>query len=62
VDENLDTLLFAAWRKVLFAAVMRRRRQDSIARSRPVAKAAVAAWPASRRLWNSLIATLGPVR
>jgi hypothetical protein len=62
VDENLDTLLSAAWRKVLFAAAMRHRQQDSIARSRRVAKAAVAAWPASRRLWNSLIATLGPVR
>lgn len=61
MDENVDTLLFAAWRKVMFTAALRQRQQDAIARSRPVAKAAVAAWPASRRLWNSLIATLGLV-
>ena len=40
---------------------MRERQQDYIARSRPVTKETVAAWPMSRRLWNNLIATLGPV-
>jgi cardiolipin synthase len=40
---------------------MRRRQQDYIARSHPVTKEAVAGWPMSRRLWNNLIATLGPV-
>jgi hypothetical protein len=32
-----------------------------IARSHPVSREAVAAWPMSRQLWNNLIATLGPV-
>jgi cardiolipin synthase A/B len=41
--------------------VMRERQQDYINQSHPVTKAAVAAWPMSRRLWNNLIATLGPV-
>jgi cardiolipin synthase len=41
--------------------VMRERQQDYIARSHPVTKEAVAAWPMRRRLWNNLIATLGPV-
>ena len=40
---------------------MRARQQDYITRSHPVTKEAVAAWPMSRRLWNNLIATLGPV-
>ena len=40
---------------------VRERQQDYIARSHPVTKDAVAAWPMSRRLWNNLIATLGPV-
>ena len=40
---------------------VRERQQDYIARSNPVTKEAVAAWPMSRRLWNNLIATLGPV-
>jgi len=40
---------------------MRERQRDYIARSRAVTKDAVAAWPMSRRLWNNLIATLGPV-
>ncbi len=40
---------------------MRERQQDYIARSRPVPIEAVAAWPMPRRLWNNLIATLGPV-
>ena len=42
-------------------AAMRKRQQDYIARSHPVTNEAVAAWPMSRRLWNNLIATLGPV-
>jgi cardiolipin synthase len=41
--------------------VMRQRQHDYIARSHLVTKEAVAAWPRSRRLWNNLIATLGPV-
>jgi cardiolipin synthase len=41
--------------------VMRERQRTYIARSHPVTKEAVAAWPMSRRLWNNLIATLGPV-
>jgi cardiolipin synthase len=40
---------------------MRERQQYYITRSHPVTKEAVAAWPMSRRLWNNLIATLGPV-
>ena len=40
---------------------MRERQQSYIARSRSVTKETVAAWPVSRRLWNNLIATLGPV-
>jgi cardiolipin synthase len=40
---------------------MRERQQEYITRSHPVTKEAVAAWPMSRRLWNNLIATLGPV-
>jgi cardiolipin synthase len=40
---------------------VRERQQDYIARSHAVTKGAVAAWPMSRRLWNNLIATLGPV-
>ena len=40
---------------------MRKRQQDYIARSRHVTKEAVAAWPMRHRLWNNLIATLGPV-
>jgi cardiolipin synthase len=39
-----------------------RRRQDSyIARSVPVAAEAVAAWSWRRRLWNNVVAMLGPV-
>ncbi len=41
--------------------VMRARQNEYIARSRPVTKEVVAAWPTRRRLWNNLIATLGPV-
>jgi cardiolipin synthase len=41
--------------------VMRKRQQDYITRSHPVTKEAVAAWPMSRRLWNNLVAMLGPV-
>ena len=40
---------------------IRKRQQDYITRSQPVTNEAVAAWPISRRLWNNLIATLGPV-
>jgi cardiolipin synthase len=40
---------------------MRERQQTYIALSRSVTKEAVAAWSSSRRLWNNLIATLGPV-
>ena len=42
-------------------AAMRGRQHDYIRRSRSVTKEAVAAWPMSRKLWNNLIATLGPV-
>jgi len=42
-------------------SAMRGRQQDYIGRSHLVTKEAVAAWPMSRRLWNNLIATLGPV-
>jgi cardiolipin synthase len=41
--------------------VMRERQQEYVARSRQVSKEAVAGWSMSRRLWNNLIATLGPV-
>jgi cardiolipin synthase len=41
--------------------MMRARQQEYIARSHRVTSEAVAAWPMSRRLWNNLIATLGPV-
>jgi cardiolipin synthase len=42
-------------------ASMRARQQEYIARSTTVTPQAVAAWPVSRRLWNNLVATLGPV-
>jgi cardiolipin synthase A/B len=41
--------------------VIRERQQEYIARSPRITKEAVAAWPLSRRLWNNLIATVGPV-
>ena len=41
--------------------LMRKRQLEYIARSYPVTKEMVAAWPMHRRLWNNLIATLGPV-
>jgi cardiolipin synthase len=41
--------------------VVRARQQEYIARSNPVTSETVAAWPMSRRLWNNLVATLGPV-
>jgi cardiolipin synthase A/B len=41
--------------------LMRKRQQDYIAGSHRVTEEGVAAWPMSRRLWNNLIATLGPV-
>jgi cardiolipin synthase A/B len=40
---------------------VRERQEEYIARSNRVTKEAVAAWPLRRRLWNNLIATLGPV-
>jgi cardiolipin synthase A/B len=40
---------------------VRERQQEYISRSNRVTKEAVTAWPISRRLWNNLIATLGPV-
>ena len=40
---------------------VRERQHEYLARSHPVTKEAVAAWPMSRRLWNNLIATLGPL-
>jgi cardiolipin synthase len=42
-------------------AVMCERQQEYIARSKQVTRERVAAWPLSRRLWNNLIATLGPI-
>jgi cardiolipin synthase len=45
----------------VLTGVMRARQQDYITRSHPVTRELVAAWPISRRLWNNLIATLGPV-
>jgi cardiolipin synthase A/B len=40
---------------------VRERQREYIARSTRITKETVAAWPPSRRLWNNLIATLGPV-
>jgi cardiolipin synthase len=40
---------------------VRERQEEYIARSKRVTKEEVAAWPISRRLWNNLLATLGPV-
>jgi len=42
-------------------ADMRQRQQDYIARSRPVDRDVVAAWPMTRRLWDNTIAMLGPL-
>ena len=42
-------------------AVLCERQQTYIAHSKRITKEAVAAWPLSRRLWNNLVATLGPV-
>ena len=41
--------------------VLRERQLGFIAHGHPVTQADVAAWPLWRRLWNNLIATLGPV-
>jgi len=46
---------------VALTAVMRERQQTYIAHSKRITQEAVAAWPISRRLWNNLVATLGPV-
>ena len=40
---------------------VRERQEEYIARSNRVTKEEVAAWPLRRRLWNNLIATLGPM-
>jgi len=40
---------------------MRARQREYIVQSHPVTKEVVATWPMLRRLWNNLIATLGPV-
>jgi cardiolipin synthase len=40
---------------------VRQRQKEYIARSNRITKEAVAAWSMPRRLWNNLIATLGPV-
>ena len=45
----------------VLTGVMRERQQEYLAHSRRVTKEEVAAWPIYRRLWNNLIATLGPV-
>ena len=37
------------------------RQQEYLAHSYPVTREAVEAWPMWRRLWNNLIATLGPL-
>jgi cardiolipin synthase A/B len=42
-------------------SAMRKRQQEYIARSTRITRESVATWPLSRRLWNNLIATLGPV-
>jgi cardiolipin synthase len=41
--------------------VMRVRQQEYIARARLVTREEVDAWPMRRRLWNNVVATLGPV-
>ena len=40
---------------------MRGRQQDYINQSHRVTREEVLSWPVSRRLWNNLIATLGPI-
>jgi cardiolipin synthase A/B len=45
----------------VLTGTMRERQQEYIGRSNRITMEAVAAWPMSRRLWNNLIATLGPV-
>jgi len=42
-------------------AAVRERQQHYIGKSNPVTREMVAAWPASRRLWNNTIAMLGPL-
>ena len=42
-------------------ADMRRRQDSYIAKSRPVTRDQVLAWPWQRRLWNNSIAILGPL-
>jgi cardiolipin synthase A/B len=45
----------------VLTGAMRERQQEYLGHSNRITKEAVAAWPISRRLWNNLIATLGPV-
>jgi cardiolipin synthase A/B len=45
----------------ILTGAVRERQQSYIARSRAVTREDVASWSMSRRLWNNLIATLGPV-
>jgi cardiolipin synthase len=42
-------------------ATVRNRQLEYVAKSVRVSEAEVAAWPMRRRLWNNVIATLGPV-
>ncbi len=42
-------------------AVIRERQNDYIAQSDPVVLSQVIAWPQHRRIWNNVIATIGPV-
>ena len=42
-------------------AAMRQRQMEYVARSKPVSKDAVAAWPIYRQLWHNSIATVGPL-
>jgi cardiolipin synthase A/B len=45
----------------VLTGTVRKRQQEYIAHSDQITREAVAAWPISRRLWNNLLATLGPV-
>jgi cardiolipin synthase len=42
-------------------ASMIARQQEYLSHARLISKESVEAWPASRRLWNNLVATLGPL-
>ena len=45
----------------VLTAEIRGRQQEYIGRSRRITGEMVSAWSPSRRLWNNLIATLGPI-